>query len=441
MLKKYENVPHGGGKKTDDRKFLATKTCHDRMSKNPTKSFFLLKEVGEPDFGFTTGTCAQAASVASARMLLTGEIVPYVILTTPKGIKVCIEIENQRISEHEASCSVQKFSGSDSDVTNGIKIFSTVRKVSKKIVTNSQRNEASEAGGIKIIGGEGVGRVTLPGLDQKAGEAAINSVPRKMIRDGVQAELGDLKESLEVEISVPNGEEIAKQTFNPKLGIVGGISILGTSGIVEPMSEQAILDTIQVEMNVRKAQGFSVLPVVPGNYGADFLQKEFGFSPETAVHCSNFVYDTVLMARKTGFKKMLFCGHIGKLVKVAGGIPNTHSKYGDHRMEILAEITRNFVSKSAFSSIGNELSACISTEQAIHVLDSIDERKTRDKIMQEIARRIQAQMNEWAGGEIQTEVVIFTNEHGLLAETSGVQTLMREIRIISPSKIALRDSP
>ena len=413
---------------------------------NPTKSFFLLKEAGEPDFGFTTGTCAQAASVASARMLLTGEIVPYVILTTQKGIKVCIEIENQRISEDEASCSVQKFSGSDSDVTNGIKIFSTVRKVSKKIVTNSQRNEASDAGGIKIIGGEGVGRVTLPGLDQKTGEAAINRVPRIMICDGVQAELEKMRtachseldsESLEVEISVPNGEEIAKQTFNPKLGIVGGISILGTSGIVEPMSEQAILDTIQVEMNVRKAQGFSVLPVVPGKYGADFLQKEFGFSPETAVHCSNFVYDTVLMAKKMGFKKMLFCGHIGKLVKVAGGIPNTHSKYGDHRMEILAEITRNFVSESAFSSIGSELSACISTEQAIHVLDSIDannssdsssSHKTRDRIMQEIAQRIQAQMNEWGSGEIQTEVVIFTNEHGLLAETSGARKYVEKIK-------------
>ena len=179
------------------------------------------------------------------------------------------------------------------------------------------------------------------------------------------------------------------------------------------------------------------MPVVPGNYGADFLQKEFGFSPETAVHCSNFVYDTVLMAKKTGFKKMLFCGHIGKLVKVAGGIPNTHSKYGDHRMEILAEITRNLVSESAFSSIGSELSACISTEQAIHVLDSIDannssdsnsSHKTRDLIMQEIARRIQAQMNEWAGDEIQTEVVIFTNEHGLLAETSGARKYVEKIK-------------
>lgn len=425
---------------------------------NPTKSFFLLKETAEPDIGFTTGTCATAASVAAARMLLTGEIVPYMILTTPKGIKVCIEIENQRISEDCASCSVQKFSGSDPDVTNGINIFVTVRK----IVTNFQR--ASDAK-VTIDGGEGVGRVTLPGLDQKPGEAAINRVPRKMILDGVERELEKARShkedfgncegqsedfSLEVEISVPNGEEIAKRTFNPKLGIVGGISILGTSGIVEPMSEQAILGTIQVEMNVRKAQGFSVLPLVPGNYGSEFLEREFGFSLETAVHCSNFVYDSVLMAKETGFKKMLFCGHIGKLVKVAGGVKNTHSKYGDRRMEILCDIAQNYIED--FDSLEEKLKSCITTEQAIAILDSIDvqtgnsassknssdseclsdlkktRHETRERIMQETAQRIQKQMNEWAGGEIETEVVIFTNEHGLLAETSGARALISEIR-------------
>ena len=405
---------------------------------NPTKSFFLLKESKEPDIGFTTGTCATAASMAAARMLLTGENLSYVILTTPKGIKVCIEISDQEISENEASCAVQKFSGSDPDVTNGIKIFSTVRK----IVTNSQRNGKEKSNesenrnwGIKILGGNGVGRVTLPGLDQKVGEAAINRVPRKMILDGVKLELKEfnsrhpgkeIPENLEVEISVPGGEEIARQTFNPKLGITGGISILGTSGIVEPMSEQVILDTIQIEMNVRKAQGFSVLSLVPGNYGADFLQEEFGFSVERAVHCSNFVYDSVQKARKTGFKKILFCGHIGKLIKVAGGIKNTHSKYGDHRMEILSEISSGFVSKNTFSSIYIQLTECISTEQAIHVLDSIDKGKTRALIMKEISRRIQVQMTEWAGNEIETEVVIFTKEHGLLGYTEKAKEFIRE---------------
>ena len=413
--------------------------------KNPTKSFFLLKKSSEPDIGFTTGTCAAAASVAAIRMLLTQKIVPYVTLTTPKGIKVFLEIENQSFDMDSATCSVQKFSGTDPDVTNGIKVFATVRKCTdnqdSQTVTNFQRDCLSDEFGdafVKITGGNGVGRVTLPGLDQKVGEAAINSVPRKMILAGVKREIENFllsqkrsaaengknnekyslfKKSftLEVEISVPGGEEIAKQTFNPKLGIVGGISILGTSGIVEPMSEQALLDTIQVEINVRKAQGFEVLPIVPGNYGADFLQSEFGFEVETAVHCSNFVYDSLVMAKNSGFKKILFCGHLGKLVKVAGGIKNTHSKYGDHRMEIISEVARDFIPNEQFSVVLRELSACISTEQAVKILDTLDEKhQLRDKIMTEIARRIQKNMLEWTEKCIEIEVIVFTKEQGLL---------------------------
>ncbi|MDY6396744.1 MAG: cobalt-precorrin-5B (C(1))-methyltransferase CbiD [Treponema sp.] len=412
------------------------------VRENPTKSFFLLKKNTEPEIGFTTGTCAAAASVAATRMLLTQKIVPYVTLTTPKGIKVFLEIENQSFSEECAACSVQKYSGTDPDVTNGIKIFATVRKsAGNQIVTKFQRDCLSTEFGdafVKITGGNGVGRVTLPGLDQKVGEAAINSVPRKMILAGVKREIENFllsqkrsaaengknnekyslfKKSftLEVEISVPGGEEIAKQTFNPKLGIVGGISILGTSGIVEPMSEQALLDTIQVEINVRKAQGFEVLPIVPGNYGADFLQSEFGFEVETAVHCSNFVYDSLVMAKNSGFKKILFCGHLGKLVKVAGGIKNTHSKYGDHRMEIISEVARDFIPNEQFSVVFRELSACISTEQAVKILDTLDEKhQLRDKIMTEIARRIQKNMLEWTEKCIEIEVIVFTKEQGLL---------------------------
>ena len=383
---------------------------------NPTKSFFLLKKTAEPEIGFTTGTCAAAASLAAIRMLLTQKIVPYVTVTTPKGIKVFLEIKNQIFSKESATCSVQKFSGTDPDITNGIQVFAKVSRIDR------DKKEEGEPK-IKITGGKGVGKVTLPGLDQKVGQAAINSVPRKMILEGVRREIenfyspekGSRLENLEIEISVPGGEEIAKQTFNPKLGIVGGISILGTSGIVEPMSEQALLDTIQVEINVRKAQGFEVLALVPGNYGADFLQSEFGFEVETAVHCSNFVYDSLVMAKNSGFKKILFCGHLGKLVKVAGGIKNTHSKYGDHRMEIISEVAQNLLSNEQFSSIYKELSACISTEQAVKILDSLDEaHAARDKVMAEIARRIQKNMVEWSGKSLEIQVIVFTKELGLL---------------------------
>lgn len=383
---------------------------------NPTKSFFLLKKTAEPEIGFTTGTCAAAASLAATRMLLTQKIVPYVTVTTPKGIKVFLEIKNQIFSKESATCSVQKFSGTDPDITNGIQVFAKVSRIDR------DKKEEGEPK-IKITGGKGVGKVTLPGLDQKVGQVAINSVPRKMILEGVRREIENFyspekaprPENLEIEISVPGGEEIAKQTFNPKLGIVGGISILGTSGIVEPMSEQALLDTIQVEINVRKAQGFEVLALVPGNYGADFLKAEFDLSVETAVHCSNFVYDSVMMAKNSGFKKILFCGHLGKLVKVAGGIKNTHSKYGDHRMEIISEVAQNLLSNEQFSSIYKELSACISTEEAVKILDSLDEaHAARDKVMAEIARRIQKNMVEWSDKSLEIQVIVFTKELGLL---------------------------
>ena len=427
--------------------------------KNPTKSFFLLKKSSEPEIGFTTGTCAAAASLAATRMLLTQKTVSYVTLLTPKGIKVFLEIENQSFTKDSATCSVKKFSGTDPDVTNGIEVFSTVRKITdNQIVTNFQRdgiyNQISKQNkslqqtedsvdeiSIKITGGKGVGKVTLPGLDQKPGASAINSVPRRMILDGVKREIGlfleqngeicDFKKvfpGIEVEISVPGGEEIAKQTFNPKLGIVGGISILGTSGIVEPMSEQALLDTIQVEINVRKAQGFEVLPIVPGNYGADFLQSEFGFSVETAVHSSNFVYDSLIMAKNSGFKKLLFCGHLGKLVKVAGGLKITHSKYGDHRMEIISQVAENFITEEQLSSIKKELSACISTEQAVKILDSLDEsHEIRNKIMAEITRRIQKNMIEWTDGDLEIEVIVFTKEQGLLGESQGARNFCSKI--------------
>lgn len=404
--------------------------------KNPTKSFFLLKEGSCPNFGFTTGTCAQAASVAAGRMLFSQRPVSHVILTTPKGIKVCIEISDQTFSENAASCSVRKFSGDDPDVTDGIKVFSTVRRIPNE-VTDSQRDPACRKGGVRIVGGEGVGRVTLRGLDQEVGEAAINSVPRRMIAEGLEKEMAGYRGnagiseefSLEVEISVPGGEEIALRTFNPRLGIVGGISILGTSGIVEPMSERAVLDTIRAEMSVRKAQGLAVLPLVPGNYGSDFLRETYGFPVDKTVRCSNFVYDSLQIAREAGFGKVLFCGHIGKLLKVALGAKNTHSEFGDGRMESLLALARGFAPEERLSFVRGRLMACVSTEDAVSVLDSLDSgHRVRNLVMREAAARIQGRMTEWTEGEMMCEVVIFTKRHGILAETEGAADFIKEIK-------------
>ena len=320
--------------------------------------------------GYTTGSCAAAAAKAAALMLLTGQRVSQVQLRTPKGLDLILEIEDICFLHEQnagpdtypdaVSCAVQKDSGDDPDITNHAMIYA--------------RAARSDIPGIRIDGGEGVGRVTKPGLDQPVGNAAINSTPRRMIREAVQevlelqrsgqaessfqkTEHGDfgtghwkdseqrIPQGIDITISVPQGRELAAKTFNPKLGIEGGISILGTSGIVEPMSDQALLDTIRVEIRVRKEEGLKILPAAPGNYGKNFFLEKYGFSLDTSVTASNFIYDTVKMAADAGFTKMLFVGHIGKLVKVAGGIRNTHSQYGDHRMEILTEIAESLLWK------------------------------------------------------------------------------------------------
>lgn len=422
--------------------------------------------------GYTTGSCAAAAAKAAALMLVTGQRVSQVQLKTPKGLDLILEIEDICFLHEQntgpdtctdaVSCAVQKDSGDDPDITNHALIYAKAAR--------------SDIPGIRIDGGEGVGRVTKPGLDQPVGNAAINSTPRRMIREAVlevlelqssgqeessfqKTEHGDfgtghwkdseqrIPQGIDITISVPQGRELAAKTFNPKLGIEGGISILGTSGIVEPMSDQALLDTIRVEIRVRKEEGLKILPAAPGNYGKNFFLEKYGFSLDTSVTASNFIYDTVKLAADAGFTKMLFVGHIGKLVKVAGGIRNTHSQYGDHRMEILTEIAESLLWKDEkrqksdkdraipaesgesvrrkeelAESLRTALADCVMTDEAIRILK---EYGMAEQVLSEMTRRIQAVMQEWAQGKMQVEVVVFSNVHGELGRTEKALEYMR----------------
>ena len=283
-------------------------------------------------YGFTTRSCPAAASKAAAYMLLSGNRKAEISIQTPKGITFTATVLDIDRKENCVSCAVQKDGGDDPDITTGALIYATVS------VEEADRKEPDEQAQIVIDGGNGVGRVTKPGLDQPVGNAAINHVPREMITKEVLevCNLLDYKGVLDIEISVPNGEHLAEHTFNPRLGIIGGISILGTSGIVEPMSSQALLDTIWVELRQRKESGYDYVAVSPGNYGLDFMKETYGYDLDKSVKCSNFIGDTIDMAVELGFRKMLLTGHIGKLIKVAGGIMNTHSKEADCRMELLA---------------------------------------------------------------------------------------------------------
>lgn len=262
-----------------------------------------------------------------------------------------------------------------------------------------------------------MGRVTKPGLDQPVGNAAINRVPREMIKKEVLevCRLVDYKGSLRIEISVPEGEKLCERTFNPRLGIVGGISILGTSGIVEPMSSQALLDTIRVELRQRRVLGFDYVAVSPGNYGLEFMRKTYGYDLDKSVKCSNFIGATIDMTVEMGFQKMLLTGHIGKLIKVAGGIMNTHSKEADCRMELLAA----FAIKEQIEPLQvRKILECATTEEAIPVLE---ESGKLQQVMGKIAGRICYYMENRAGGKMKTDCILFSNEYGELAKSKGAE--------------------
>lgn len=358
--------------------------------------------------GHTTGTCAASASKAAAETLLTHRMVRKVSISTPKGIILNLPVEDMTVDDGSVRCAVRKDGGDDIDATDGLLVYATVSKTDR---------------GIEIDGAEGVGRVTRKGLDQPVGNAAINHVPRQMITEALTDVMSATGYSggLRTVISVPGGIETAKKTFNPRLGIEGGISILGTSGIVEPMSETALIDTIKTEMRVRVANGAHTLLVVPGNYGKDFTDNIPGIDPEFAVKCSNFIGDMLDYAVELGVDVLLI-SNLGKLVKVAGGIMNTHSRNADCRMEILAANTA--LAGGSMESV-KRIMDCISTDDALEVIES---EGLIGKVSERLIDRIGFYMNHRTGGSICTGAVMFSSVYGLLGKTSTADELIEKIR-------------
>ena len=366
--------------------------------------------------GFTTGSCGAAAAKAALYMLLTGSVKDEIEIITPEGAVFRTEIKDIFREENRVRCAVVKDGGDDPDVTTGLHVTAEVRA----------EERADGALEIRIEGGPGVGRVTLPGLDQPVGNAAINRVPRQMIEKELSevAELLDFRGRIRVILSVPGGEAAAERTFNPRLGIEGGISILGTTGIVEPMSTRAILDTIWVELNQRKALGDRIAAVSPGNYGLNFMKETYGYDLNRSVKCSNYVGDTVDMVREMDFRGMLLTGHIGKLIKVSGGIMNTHSKEGDARMELLAAgVIRAGGSMDTLRGILN----CRVTEEALSIIQAESPALLRTS-MESVLDRILYYLRKRAGEELPVECILYSNEFGLLAASPGAMDMLEELR-------------
>ena len=357
--------------------------------------------------GYTTGSCATAAAKAAATMLLTGEPVATVRIDTPKGIMLNLEPLEIEVQDQYVSCAIRKDSGDDPDDTNGILVFAKVEKVAEP--------------GVHIEGGVGVGHVTKPGLSCAVGGPAINPTPRRMITTEVTSvmEEAGYAGGLLVTISIPEGVEIAKKTFNPRLGIVGGLSVLGTSGIVEPMSEKALIETMYVEMRAQKARGNKNLLVFFGNYGEDFTRDVMKLDLEGAVTCSNFVGELLDYAVFLGFETLLLIGHSGKLVKLAQGVMNTHSKYADCRTELFA---LQAMLHGASIEVGQELYHCLTTDEVTKILKR---EELFEPVMEQVTERIDFYMQHRVHGKIKTAAFMFSNVYGILGKTKDAEELIQ----------------
>lgn len=359
--------------------------------------------------GYTTGSCAAAAAQAAAVLLLTGRAPQEVLLHTPKGIDLRLPPEQPHWEGESAVCAIRKDSGDDPDVTNGIRIFAAVSRA---------------AAGVSIEGGAGVGRVTRPGLANPVGMAAINPGPRAQIAAAVEkaARESGYTGGLRVVISAENGEAIARQTYNSHLGVVGGISILGTSGIVEPMSEQALMDTTHLELDSVFASGQRIAFLCPGNYGADFARDHLGLDLERAVKCSNFIGDALDYAAFKGFPDILLVGHAGKLVKLAAGVMNTHSSAADGRQEIF---TAHAALCGAPRATLEGLMEAVTVDACIELLDAAG---LRDEVLRRIGQAIEMRLRARLRGKARVQYMTFTNQYGLLAQSAGAAALCEKLR-------------
>ena len=358
--------------------------------------------------GYTTGSCAAAAAKAAAEMLISGNRISTVQINTPKGILLDLDVLDAEIYDNYAECAIKKDSGDDPDITDGILVYAKVSRLTF---------------GIEITGGKGVGIVTKAGLDQAVGAYAINSVPRKMITLAVGeiAEKYDYHGGFKVEISVPEGENIAKKTFNPRMGIVDGISIIGTSGIVEPMSNSALIETIRLEEKMRRAEGHNTLLLTIGNYSEGYIQRSMPFALEKSVKCSNFIGEAIDIALEFGFESILIIGHMGKLVKLGAGIMNTHSAQADGRMDVL--VTCGLLA-GADSEMLKRLPDCVTVDAALDILKTSG---MLEKTLEILADRAEYYLNAKVKNSIEIGAIMFSDKHPVTVKTSLADKLAGQI--------------
>ncbi|MCX7711628.1 MAG: cobalt-precorrin-5B (C(1))-methyltransferase CbiD [Clostridia bacterium] len=357
--------------------------------------------------GFTTGSCAAAASKAAVKMLFSRSPVEHIDIDTPAGIRLNLPVEDIELSEHYAKCAVMKDGGDDPDITTGLKIFAEVRVL-------------KQPGRIKVNAAEGIGIVTLPGLKVAVGQPAINPVPMSMILKEVR-EVLPRGHGIEITLSVPGGEEIASKTYNPKLGIIGGISILGTTGIVEPMSEEAWKESLALELGVMAAKGIKTAVFVFGNYGENFTISKLNIDQSKVITVSNFVGFMLDKAIEQGFEKILMVGHMGKLVKLAAGIFHTHSRVADARMEILAAYA---ALEGANQEVVRKIYNCRTTDAASEVIKA----NRLQSVYRRIVMNVSGRCRDYTFGKITFGAVLFDGMNSMIAVDDNAKAIIEDLR-------------
>ena len=353
--------------------------------------------------GYTTGSCAAAASKAAAYMLFAREIIHNIIIDTPSGIRLYIDLHDMELTDSYAKCAVVKDGGDDPDITSGLKVFAMAQEC--------------EPQGVFVEAGEGIGIATMPGLKVEPGKPAINPVPMQMIKSEVEKVLPQGK-GVRIILSVPGGEEIAKKTYNPRLGIEGGISIIGTTGIVKPVSEEAWKEALLVELNVMVAKNIKNIVFTFGNIGEELFKKHFGINQQYIMAISNFLGSMLEAAVGKQVDSIIVAGHIGKLVKVAGGIFNTHSKIADARMEILAAYA---ALEGADNQTVEQIYICKTTEAAMHIIDAAGLERIYERIIKNVSERCR----QYAYNKIKIGSVLFGADDKLIAMDDNAKEIIQ----------------
>ncbi len=350
--------------------------------------------------GYTTGSCSAGAAKAAALMLFNKKKeLKSIKIMSPKMIEIEMPIAAVERGDNYVECTIIKFSGDDPDITNGLEIKAKVRRLEQGEEADKlscEFNEIEDCDVVILKGGKGVGIVTKDGLFVPKGEPAINPVPRKMIKDEVIGVL-PCNERVEVTISVPKGEEVCKKTFNPRLGIVGGISILGTRGIVYPMSEDALKATIKLEITMKAAKRERLI-LTFGNMGENYCKK-YGYSSDEIVICSNYIGYALDICRFCKVKSVIVAGHIGKMSKIAYGCFNTHSRVSGVRLEVFA---LELALLGYDLKLINEVLKQKTTEGAVKFLG-----KGYEKLYENIGRKIKQRLEEYVYKEIDIEVITY----------------------------------